>query len=164
MSGNRTVIYREYEPDNLASPNDLLLWVHGGGFVLGAVNEFQIDATCRTLARKCGLRVLSVEYRKTPEFHIKAGFDDVMAMLEHVTLQWPHTRVALGGESAGATLALGTALKKPHLVHHLLLVYPGLLHGIGDLEGWILSSAVLNWFMVGCVIFVYVFFNFQCMN
>ena len=99
------------------------------------------------MAAKSRMRVVSVEYRKTPEFSLMAGRRDVEEAL--VSAAQNYSRVVLGGESAGATLALSVAIKHPALVRHLLLVYPGLEHGIDNLkmeESWILDSTVMAWF------------------
>ena len=144
-----SVRYRSYEPGEERDPENVIVWVHGGGFVLGHVWEFQIDRSCRQLAKYAKTRVVSVEYRKAPDFHFKAAADDVLTVLMGVRDEFKMKRVALAGESAGATIALSVALKNSNLIQHLLLVYPGLEHGIDEEMGsraWIVSNSVVGWF------------------
>ncbi len=99
------------------------------------------------MAAKSKMRVISVEYRKTPEFSLMAGRRDVEEAL--LSAARNYSRVVLGGESAGATLALSVAIKHSAAIRHLLLVYPGLEHGIDDVKmanSWILDTAVMAWF------------------
>lgn len=141
------VPYRMYIPGEEADESRTVVWVHGGGFVLGHVWEFQIDRSCRRLAAYSKTRVISVEYRKAPEHHFSAASDDVRAVLQHARRLFSH--VALAGESAGATVALSVAMKQPQLIDHLLLVYPGLEHGIDPAllkNAWIVSDSVVSWF------------------
>ncbi len=144
----RRITYRLYIPHNEACTLHAILWVHGGGFVLGSVTEFQIDGVCRMMALKSGVRILSVEYRKSPEYSLMAGRADVEEILLFARQYF--IWIALGGESAGATLALSVALKFPMEINHLLLVYPVLENGVDwkKLEtSWILDKAVMTWFV-----------------
>lgn len=106
-----------YEPTDLrppsaGAPSGLLVFLHGGGFVLGSLVSG--DPLCRTLAHQAGVRVLSVEYRLAPEHPFPAGLTDAVAALRHV-LTAPAVyggtpgAVAVGGDSAGANLALTAA-------------------------------------------------------
>lgn len=109
----RTLDARLYEPEDLAAgPSDLLVFLHGGGFVLGSLASG--DPLCRTLAQQASVRVLSVAYRLAPEHPFPAALADAVG-----ALRWAvhHTaavgagdgRVAVGGDSAGANLALTAA-------------------------------------------------------
>lgn len=97
-------------PGTAAGPSPALLWIHGGGFVLGAAA--QDDRTCRRIARRHGAVVAAVEYRLAPEHPFPVPLDDC-----HDALAWLAARdevdagrVAIGGASAGGGLAAGLAL------------------------------------------------------
>ena len=98
---------RLYRPDTVA-PRPALLWVHGGGLVIGAPK--QDDPLCADTAARLGVTIVSVQYRHAPEYPFPAAFDDVLRawewLLTHTgDLGIDPTRIALGGESAGAGLA-----------------------------------------------------------
>jgi acetyl esterase/lipase len=85
-----------------------LLWVHGGGYVLGAAR--MDDRLCATAARALRMVVVSAEYRLAPEHPFPAGLDDCAAAWQWVqdsaaTLGVDPRRVAVGGQSAGGGLA-----------------------------------------------------------
>lgn len=93
-------------------PSGALLWIHGGGLVLGTPT--QSGALLSRIAAELGVLVASVEYRLAPEHPFPAGLDDCMS-----ALQWLHeqssalgldpARVAIGGDSAGGCLAAALA-------------------------------------------------------
>jgi acetyl esterase/lipase len=90
-----------------------LLWIHGGGMVLGTIEGD--DFMCKTWARDFGCVVASVEYRLAPEHQYPAHIDDCYAALQwlarHVVdFDIDAARIAIGGASAGGGLAAGTAL------------------------------------------------------
>lgn len=94
-----------------ADPRDadrLLVYFHGGGFVLGGLES--TDSVARFLARYSGVSVLSVEYRLAPEHPFPAAPDDALAayrFAEDMAPTWGHDPelIAVGGDSAGGTLA-----------------------------------------------------------
>jgi acetyl esterase len=115
---------RLYRPDG-ARPG-VLVHLHGGGFVFHDVEVH--DNAARRLANRCGLAVLSVEYRRPPEHRFPAAPDDV-----DTVLRWLETSAAeLGisgptyvhGDSAGGNLALVAALRHPGLFAAIVLIYP----------------------------------------
>jgi len=97
---------RVYRPLDVASGAGLL-WMHGGGFVVGAA--VQDDALCSRFARDLGLVVVSVDYRLAPEYPFPAALDDCLAawrwMGENPELTIDPNRIAIGGMSAGGGLA-----------------------------------------------------------
>jgi acetyl esterase/lipase len=122
---------RLYRPPGVVPGGPALLWIHGGGFVMGrAAND---DETCAEIARALGILVVSVDYRLAPEHPFPAPLEDC-----HAALAWlfrdadrlgvDAARIAIGGESAGGGLAAQLAL----LAHDRgvlrpvfqLLVYP----------------------------------------
>lgn len=109
----------------------VLIWIHGGGFVLYTVDTY--DASCRGLCKKAGVIVVSPEYRRAPEDVFPASHDDVLA-----TVRWVQdntglfggdpSRIAIGGESVGATMAAATCVQLKEAGEPLpagqVLVYP----------------------------------------
>ncbi|MCK0166313.1 alpha/beta hydrolase [Jannaschia sp. S6380] len=78
-----------------------LLWLHGGGFVLGSPQGYR--ALAHGLACRTGMRVIVPAYRKAPEHPFPAGLEDALAVARALAAAGPF---ALGGDSAGGTLAL----------------------------------------------------------
>src|SRR5262245_56505362 len=122
---------RLYVPSKAAATGPLLVFFHGGGWVYGDLDSH--DPTCRFLAERSGVRVLSVEYRLAPEHPFPAGYDDAVAayrwVVEHAAdLGGDPDRLAVGGDSAGGNLAAGVALmaaREGLPLAFQLLVYPG---------------------------------------
>jgi acetyl esterase len=99
---------RHYVPPDPGGPHPLLLFLHGGGFVLGGLDTH--DVPCRMLCRHAGVHVLAVEYRKAPEHPFPAAVHDARAALTWATghaqaLGADPTRIAIGGDSAGGNLS-----------------------------------------------------------
>jgi acetyl esterase/lipase len=98
---------RVYHP-RVRSSRGALLWIHGGGFVLG--NAALDDRFCASAARSLGLLVVSVEYRLAPEHPFPAPLDDCYAAWQWLQQAAPSLgvepqRIAIGGQSAGGALA-----------------------------------------------------------
>ncbi|ANZ20834.1 esterase [Streptomyces noursei ATCC 11455] len=90
------------------SPSGLILFFHGGGFVLGSRAGYAPVA--RLLARRTGADVLSVDYRLAPEHPFPAAHEDAMAAWEFAVDQAPRwgvdsRRIVVAGDSAGGNLA-----------------------------------------------------------
>lgn len=125
------LLVRAYRPDALGTPAPVLLYMHGGGLVLGNVAMF--DAQCTDIARTAECVVVSVEYRLAPEHPYPAALEDCYAALGWLVaasadLGIDPQRVAVGGASAGAGLAAALALlardRRDHDVLFQLLIYP----------------------------------------
>lgn len=155
-----TLRARLYTPENLPAGSPLLVYFHGGGWVVGDLDSH--DNLCRFLAKHSGVRVLSVDYRCAPEAPFPAAVDDAIAAfdyaIEHAE-SWgaDPSAIALGGDSAGGNLAAVVAHQasltdrpKPAF---LLLFYPAVdasrrrrsreLFG----EGLLLSDDEITWFI-----------------
>jgi acetyl esterase len=126
------LMIRIYHPaQSSAEPLPVLMWVHGGGWTLYSVDTY--DASCRGLANKAGAIVVSPQYRLAPEHPFPAAHDDVLA-----AYRWAQAnatqfggnpdRIAIGGESVGATMAVATCLQLKQSGERLpvaqVLVYP----------------------------------------
>ncbi|QLL07912.1 alpha/beta hydrolase [Mycobacterium vicinigordonae] len=101
---------RLYRPLNAAEPGPALLWIHGGGYVLGSAQ--QDDQLCLGFSRRLGITVASVEYRLAPEHPYPAPLEDCYAVLQWMAAlpAVDRDRVAIGGASAGGGLAAALAL------------------------------------------------------
>jgi acetyl esterase len=123
------IALRLYAPSHEKLP--VLLFFHGGGFVIGSIQTH--DILCRELARLSGAAVISVDYRLSPEHPFPTAqndaWDALLWLREHAeSLGLDGTQIAVGGDSAGGTLAAVCA----HLARDAglplalqLLIYPG---------------------------------------
>ena len=152
---------RIYTPASFAGEEDdapVLVYYHGGGFVIGDLD--MVDQTCRMLANLTPCIVVSVDYRLAPEHPYPAPREDAFAAFAWVTREaasfggdsW---RVAVGGDSAGATLATvvaqiarDTGVQQPCFQ---VLVYPApdredrpSMREFGD--GFLLTRSAMAWF------------------
>jgi acetyl esterase len=152
-----TIPARLYTPAgtnrSTALESGLLVYFHGGGWVLGTLDNF--DATCRELSHASGARVLSVDYRLAPEHPFPTAAEDALAAYAWALSQAP--AVAVGGDSAGGNLAAVTALaaREAGIARPAfqLLLYP-----ICDVTresatyteyrtGYVLTAALMRWFV-----------------
>jgi acetyl esterase len=122
---------RHYVPVNTVGAEPLLVFFHGGGFVIGDLDTH--DGLCRLICRDAGVHVLSIEYRLAPEHKAPAAVEDCYAAyrwaLEHAAeLGADPARVAVGGDSAGGNLAAVVAQQARadgvQLPALQLLIYP----------------------------------------
>lgn len=121
---------RLYRPETGDGPRPAVLYVHGGGWVVGGLDSY--DAICRRLAADTGSVVVSIDYRLAPDHPFPAAVDDVMA-----AARWVSSRPeglgelsgwGMGGDSAGGNLtAVATHLLRDEgdtSMAAQLLVYP----------------------------------------
>ena len=99
---------RVYRPDGAAVPAPVVVFFHGGGWVLGSIATH--DATCRGLANRTGAVYVSVDYRLAPEHPYPAAPEDCYAatcwVADHAAdLGVDPGRLAVAGDSAGGNLA-----------------------------------------------------------
>jgi len=149
---------RLYTPE-AEGPLPLLVYFHGGGFVVGSLDTH--DGTCRSLANGAGCCVVSVAYRLAPEHPFPAAPEDCYAvtrwLAEHAAeLGGDPARIAVAGDSAGGNLAAVVALLcrdrgGPALAHQLL-IYPVIEHAFDtpsyadNAEGYMLTTSMMKWF------------------
>jgi acetyl esterase len=103
---------RFYYPEGERMPA-CLIYMHGGGFMQGSLNSW--DHFLRDLVRQSGVAVMSVDYRLSPEYKFPVAFDETVAMVRYAASHGVDQgidgkRLAIGGDSAGANLALAAAL------------------------------------------------------
>ncbi|WP_374763333.1 alpha/beta hydrolase fold domain-containing protein [Yunchengibacter salinarum] len=149
---------RLYTPSHGRHGDGMLLFFHGGGFTIGDLDGF--EPFTRRVAYLTRMPVLSVDYRLAPEHPFPAASQDALAAAQAV-VDDPGAfapgcrRVALGGDSAGASLALGAAhglLQTGRAAHALWLFNPAAAPGtdwpsmttFGD--GYILTKGMIDWF------------------
>ncbi len=137
----------------------VLLYLHGGGFVVGNLETH--DSLCRQLAKHSDAAVLALDYRLAPEHRFPTAVDDVWAALRWLggdgatALGLDGKRLAIGGDSAGGTLAAVGALHARDIGMPLalqLLITPGTAahadaasHRLFA-DGFLLDAASIAWF------------------
>ena len=148
---------RIYTPAT-AGPWGILVWYHGGGWVIGNVET--ADATARELCVGANCVVVSVDYRLAPEYKFPTPFEDCLtatmwAMANAEALGSRPDAIAVGGDSAGGNLAAAVCLAKddfPHALAFQLLVYPATDYAYDTRsysvngQGLFLETASMRWF------------------
>jgi acetyl esterase len=149
---------RIYTPrGKAAGARGLVLYCHGGGFVLGDLDTY--DSVCRAICQESGCVVVSVDYRLAPEHPFPAAVEDCHGALAWVAahaaeLGGDARRIAVCGDSAGGNLAAVLALLargKGPAIRYQVLIYPVTSAMPGDLpshqtfgEGYILSLRTMR--------------------
>lgn len=118
---------RLYSPAGVAEGGPLMVYFHGGGFVLCDLDSH--DALCRRLAAAAGMRILSVDYRLAPEHRFPAMHRDAAAAYAWARARADELgvnagRIGLGGDSAGGHMAAWLALHAEVRPAFLTLIYP----------------------------------------
>jgi acetyl esterase len=135
-----------------------LLYLHGGGFTIGGLETH--DSLCRQLALRSGGAVVALDYRLAPEHRFPAAVDDAWAAMRWLAehgraLGLDPRRLAVGGDSAGGTLAAVCALHARDIDLPLalqLLITPGTTAHADTpshrtfAEGYLLDAAAIEWF------------------
>ena len=135
-----------------------LLYCHGGGFVIGGI--FSHDGVCREIARQSGAAVVSIDYRLAPEWRFPTAVNDVWDALAALAHNGPRygidpARLAVGGDSAGGTLAAVSAIHARDSGVALalqVLIYPGTAayQDTGSHQrfaaGPVLDKPLIDWF------------------
>ena len=130
---------RLFRPAGVTGQAPALLWIHGGGYVIG--KAAQDDALCRRYAHELGATVASVDYRLAPEHPYPTPVEDCYSALQWLVRLPPvdRSRVAIGGGSAGGGLAAALALltrdRAEISLAAQLLVYPMLDDRTVDRKG-----------------------------
>jgi acetyl esterase/lipase len=129
--GDPAVPVRVYRPNDQKNKLPSLFWIHGGGYVMGDIE--QDDRLMKQMVKRIGCVAVSVEYRLPPEHPFPAPVEDCYAGLKWLfahadELGVEPSRIAIGGASAGGGLAAGLALlardRREVQVAFQLLIYP----------------------------------------
>lgn len=149
---------RVYTPKG-NGPFPVLVYFHGGGWVIADLDTY--DSSARALTNAAKAVVVSVHYRQAPEHKFPAAAEDAYAatqwVINHATsINGRPDQVAVAGESAGGNLATVTCLmardKKGKMPVHQLLVYPVADHSMNtpsyqeNAQGPILTKPMMSWF------------------
>ena len=155
VTTDREVPVRVYVPHDPTPGLPPVVYIHGGGWVLGEIDDF--DAFCREIAEGAGATVVSVGYRLAPEHRFPVPIDDCWDAVQWAAHELaPDGRIVLMGDSAGGNLAAVCARRArdagaPEVVAQVL-AYPNMdsrldrdshtTHG----EGYLTTTADLVWF------------------
>jgi acetyl esterase/lipase len=156
MRGLALRMYRPVEETGLGC----LIFIHGGGWTVNSINTH--DAVCRRLSKLGNCIVLSVDHRMSPEFKYPAALEDTYTALQWAFDNgsqhgWDATRVAIGGDSTGGTLATtaallnrdrgGLQLKYQILIYPVTDYYlPGTVSYVENATGYSLNRDFMIWF------------------
>jgi len=142
-----------------AEPCGALVYLHGGGWVIGSIELH--DEVCRRLTNESRAVVVSVDYRLAPEHKFPAALDDSYAAVAWVAanaggLGYPEGRVAVGGDSAGGNLSAAVSLMArdrggPRLALQLL-IYPAISPSLDwpsvrKFNGYFIMTEDMHWFL-----------------
>jgi acetyl esterase/lipase len=158
--GGPAVRVRVYRPDDQPHNLPALFWIHGGGYVMGDIE--QDDRLMKQMVKRIGCVAVSVDYRLAPEHPFPAPVEDCYAGLKWLfthanELGVAPSRIAIGGPSGGGGLTAGLALlvrdRKEVPVAFQLLIYPMIddrnvtpaSHAITDPRVWNRESNRLGW-------------------
>ncbi|GAA2793593.1 alpha/beta hydrolase [Crossiella cryophila] len=154
------VTVRVYTPTSEPGPRPALVYIHGGGFVLGDLDT--AEGSALQIADEIGAVVVAMDYRLAPEHPFPAGLEDCYATLEWTAknaaeLGVDPDRIAVGGDSAGGGLSAAVALlardrSGPKLVFQLLnipelddrLTTPSMT-AYTDTPLWHRPGAIMSW-------------------
>jgi len=152
------ITVRLYSPAG-HGPHPVLVFYHGGGWVIGDL--YTHDGLCRSIVNAAGCAVAAVDYRLAPEFKYPVAVEDSYAALLWVAanasrLGLDPARMAVGGDSAGGNLSAAMALlardrRGPRLLLQVL-IYPVTNHDFGtpsyreNATGYVLTTEDMHWF------------------
>ncbi|MET0928090.1 MAG: alpha/beta hydrolase [Aeromicrobium sp.] len=155
VTPDREVPVRVYTPTNPTPGLPPVVYIHGGGWVLGEIDDF--DAFAREIAEAAGATVVSVGYRLAPEHPFPTPIDDCWDAVQWVGREISTDgRIVVLGDSAGGNLAAVCARRArdagaPEVVAQVL-AYPNMDHRIDrdshveHGEGYFTTTADLVWF------------------
>lgn len=150
---------RIYKPKNAKSAVPIVVYYHGGGFVIANLDVY--DASARALSEQVNAIVVSVAYRLAPEYKFPTAHQDAFAAYEWVvknavSLKGDPAKIAVAGESAGGNLAANVSImaRDKHIMLPVaqVLIYP-IAQADMNTESYKmytdakpLNKAMMNWF------------------
>ncbi|SMY01146.1 alpha/beta hydrolase [Brevibacterium aurantiacum] len=151
-TSNFPVAIRVYSPAR--ERHRVVVYLHGGGWVLGDLDTH--DPVCRRVANELGAHVVSVDYRLAPEHPYPSALNDAIAAVTLASERYPGFDLIIAGDSAGANLAAGVALRMhieggPALAAQLL-IYPATDPTMShpsyreNADGYFLTRSDMAWF------------------
>jgi acetyl esterase len=155
----RSLLARFYLPRERRQNGPGLVWLHGGGWVIGSLASH--DHALRELSHRSGVPVLALDYRLGPEHRFPAAHDDALEGFLELRSRAARfgidpSRLALGGDSAGGNLTISTALalkeRREPMPAMLVPVYPAveMVHRapsrISNGSGYFLTVELMDWF------------------
>jgi acetyl esterase/lipase len=155
----RTLDIRLYQPKNMRPDAPVLVYFHGGGWVIGDLDTH--DNPCRAMAIGSGGCVVSIDYRRAPEHPFPAaiqdGYDAFLWIAEHGAKLGLNTQnLGIGGDSAGGNIAAAVSLmlRDSNLANCAwqVLIYPSVISqletesSLAFAKGYGLDADVMDWF------------------
>jgi acetyl esterase len=146
-------IFEPLQPNALQPNGSILVYLHGGGWVVGNVETH--DPLCRRVANATGARVVSVDYRLAPEHPYPAALDDAEEVLRWLAAANPGRPLGVAGDSAGGSLSAGLAIRARDQQLPLaaqLLLYPATDPAMTSPsiaengQGYFLTGPDMSWF------------------
>jgi acetyl esterase len=150
---------RIYRPANLQRGGPVVHYVHGGGWVMGNLDMH--DNSCRLIANRAGVAVVSSTYRLAPEHPFPAAADDTFKALSWIAANgaaqgWDASRIAMGGSSAGGNLVASATLRAqaqggPRIAMQIL-VYPVIDSTmstesyVSNARGYLITAEQMAWY------------------
>jgi acetyl esterase len=159
-TGAHSIPARLYSADGGREPGPVLVFYHGGGWVIGDLDSH--DPLCAEIARGLGMTVVSIDYRLAPEHRFPAAVEDSLAATRWLAgspavVGHRVTGLVLAGDSAGGNL---TAVCAQHLAGTLpvpilaqWLIYPGvdMTWDSGSMlefaQGYLITEDSMQWFV-----------------
>jgi acetyl esterase len=154
------IALRLYDPRSEREPGPVIVFFHGGGWVLGDLNGY--DSACAEIARTLDLPLVSVDYRLAPEAPWPAAPDDCEAAARWVAsapeaLGLSPTGIVLAGDSAGGTLTIVTAIALREKAAPLPVIAHWAIYPAADMithypsykalsSGYMLTEEAMTWF------------------
>jgi acetyl esterase len=150
---------RIYTPSAGSAPRPALVYIHGGGWVIG--DPDMTDSICRVVANRAECVVVSVDYRLSPEHKFPVPLDDCYAAFTWVadnasSIGVDPARLAVGGDSAGGNLSAAVALRARDeggpAIRLQLLVYPVTDYSFDTIsykengDDYFLTRDMMGWF------------------
>lgn len=155
-----TITLRLYRPGRNRTPGPAMMFVHGGGWVIGNLDSH--DRICRYLAKRSGMTLISVDYRLAPEHRFPVPLEDCRDALAFIrdnasALGIEPRNIVLVGDSAGANLATVLANQPSCSVPGTRVIGQVLLYPVTDLAaesrsygeitaGFPLTANSMRWF------------------